>query len=146
MMDDIELTEPERLPAMPGPVHTSHSGSCRHVRAMHANPEDCPGYYNFGCVVCNLYICDVCGGSEGSLLPFCPGRRLTVAEDAANYRHYGDGTGPFARATTSTLEAAVKACAARFMDDVGSMPPPRPGAHRLYAAVCSLSRHVGGVD
>lgn len=68
-----------------------------HVREVHAKPEDCPGLYSYGCVVCNLYICAVCGGSEGSLLPACPGRRLTFEEDRANYAHYCAGTGPFAK-------------------------------------------------
>lgn len=63
-----------------------------HVRTIHKAPEECQGRY---CVVCELYICAVCGGAEGSLLPKCPGRRLTYEEDEANYRHYCDGTGPF---------------------------------------------------
>lgn len=34
------------------------------------------------CNVCNgdLASCDVCNGAEGSLLPECPGRHLTVEE------------------------------------------------------------------
>jgi len=43
-----------------------------------------------------LSVCKVCGGMEGSLLPECPGRWLTREEDEMNYRHYCDGTGPFA--------------------------------------------------
>lgn len=46
-----------------------------------------------------LSFCEVCGGMEGSLLPECPGRWLTREEDEANYRHYCDGTGPFAKET-----------------------------------------------
>ena len=43
-----------------------------------------------------LFICEVCGGMEGSLLPECPGHKLTMEEDQKNYQHYLNGTGPFA--------------------------------------------------
>lgn len=58
------------------------------------------------CMICEggLSICKVCGGMEGSLLPECPGRVLTLEEDEANYGHYKRGTGPFAnRESTNTL-------------------------------------------
>lgn len=29
---------------------------------------------------CNLFMCDVCGGAEGSLPTHCPGRKLTPQE------------------------------------------------------------------
>lgn len=48
------------------------------------------------CMAEVLSICTVCMGSEGSLLPKCPGRNLSFDEDQANYQHYCAGTGPFA--------------------------------------------------
>lgn len=67
-----------------------------HIQQQHAPDEYCREVDHPGtCTVCNLYICSICGGSEGSLLPECPGRRLTADEDAANYQHYVNKTGPF---------------------------------------------------
>lgn len=63
-----------------------------HVRAICTGAEDCPPT----CNVCQLFLCAVCGGFEGSLLPECPGRRLTEDEHDANYKAYCEGTGPFA--------------------------------------------------
>jgi hypothetical protein len=40
-----------------------------HVRAVHEKPEDCPGRYSFGCVVCNLYICAVTVAQRGRCYP-----------------------------------------------------------------------------
>jgi hypothetical protein len=50
------------------------------------------------CPICEggLTYCVICGGSEGSLLPRCPGKQLTAAEDEQNYADYCAGTGPFA--------------------------------------------------
>jgi hypothetical protein len=48
------------------------------------------------CMVCDLFICSICGALEGALLPKCPGRQLTFEEHNVNYKHYCDGTGPFA--------------------------------------------------
>lgn len=45
----------------------------------------------------SLGICSVCGGMEGSLLPECPGRRLSYEEDQENYRKYCAGEPPFPR-------------------------------------------------
>lgn len=67
-----------------------------HVRATHKSGDVCPDNDGHTCNICNLFICAVCGGSEGSLLPTCPGRRLTPEEDKENYRMYCAGTGPFA--------------------------------------------------
>lgn len=61
-----------------------------HRRETHDNCE------RSSCVVCDLFICTVCGAAEGALLPTCPGRRLTEAEHDANYKAYCDGSGPFA--------------------------------------------------
>lgn len=46
-------------------------------------PDDCPG-----CSICEggLFMCLICGGAEGSLLPECPGCKLTPEEDDENYR------------------------------------------------------------
>lgn len=56
-----------------------------------------------------LSFCEVCGGMEGSLLPFCPGRRLSIEEDQANYAQYCAGTGPFAKCTLETVTEAIDA-------------------------------------
>ena len=65
-------------------------------------PDPCPrpGV----CTWCDggLFACTVCGGMEGSLLPECPGRRLTLEEDQANYQHYCNQTGPFAVPSPNT--------------------------------------------
>lgn len=57
--------------------------------------EVCSREHCYGCNVCNLFICSVCHGMEGSLLPRCPGRLLSFEEDQANYQHYLKKTGPF---------------------------------------------------
>lgn len=67
-----------------------------HVRLTHKTPQECGEYHGHTCNVCDLFICSVCGGAEGSLLPECPGRMLTPEEDQENYRHYCEKTGPFA--------------------------------------------------
>jgi hypothetical protein len=121
------------------PTHvcrTLFDGTYGHVRAK------CGGCHNcreaLDCVYDTLYICRVCGGAEGSLLPFCPGRKLTYDEDQTNYKHYCDGTGPFARATLETISWAYQACYEYYFGDVGSMPPNREGARLLFYAVCKL--------
>lgn len=50
------------------------------------------------CYVCDggLSLCDVCGGFEGSILPTCPGQKLTAAEHDKNYADYCAGRGAFA--------------------------------------------------
>ena len=63
-----------------------------HQRARHPEGYQCT---NDSCVVCNLFICDICNGAEGSLLPKCPGRRLTFEEDQRNYHDYCNGSGAF---------------------------------------------------
>jgi hypothetical protein len=45
----------------------------KHVRATHPPDQDCGPY---GCNVCNLFICSVCGGAEGSLTTHCPGYQV----------------------------------------------------------------------
>lgn len=64
-----DATEPEhRIPILTasGPAH---------VRAK-CTREDCTGT----CNTCTLFICEVCNGAEATLLPTCPGRRLTHDE------------------------------------------------------------------
>lgn len=53
-----------------------------HTRAAHAPDKDCGPY---GCNVCNLFICSVCGGVEGSLATECPGVRLTLEQQDEIY-------------------------------------------------------------
>lgn len=45
------------------------SSAVKHTRATHAPDLDCGPY---GCGVCNLFICELCGGAEGSLTTDCP--------------------------------------------------------------------------
>lgn len=52
----------------------------KHTRLTH---ENC---YNNNCLVCNLFLCSVCNGLEGSLASQCPGRRLTQLEEQAVYK------------------------------------------------------------
>lgn len=73
--------------APPKSAYEIHAG---HVQAAHENCE------NPACFTCNLFICCICGGLEGSLLPQCPKRRLTPEEDQVNYQAYCTKTGPFA--------------------------------------------------
>ncbi len=65
----------------------------------------CSGCYEdsgLDCMYDVLAVCKVCGGSEGSLLPTCPERWLTIEEDAANYEHYCHKTGPFEKIDDDT--------------------------------------------
>lgn len=102
--------------------------------------KTCPGCRDNGldCFYDSLSCCKVCGCLEGSLLPFCPGRLVTMDEQDAYYAHYCAATGPFARATLDTVGEASRACHSYYADDVGSMPPPRPGAWKLHVAVTDL--------
>lgn len=69
-----------------------------HVAVVHSTCTDT------SCPICEggLFLCSVCGGSEGSLLPSCPGRQLTYEEDQENYRHFCADTGPFAKTGAET--------------------------------------------
>jgi hypothetical protein len=73
-----------------------------HIRLKHSAEDTCPvdAGTAHSCVVCDLFICEICGGAEGSLLPSCPGQRLTPEEDERNYVHYLEKTGPFRNVTT----------------------------------------------
>jgi hypothetical protein len=53
-----------------------------HIRATHPPDLDCGPY---GCNVCNLFICSVCGGAEGSLASECPGVQLTTEQQDEIY-------------------------------------------------------------
>ena len=100
----------------------------------------CSGCRNEGmdCTYEALSCCGVCQCYEGSLLPFCPERTIDFDEQQRFYKHYCAGTGPFARATLATVGAAYEACYDRLYKEVGSMPPHREGARRLFHAVCAL--------
>lgn len=106
-----------------------------HVKETHDNCE------RTTCMVCDLFICKVCGGLEGALLPVCPGRSLTTAEHEANYAKYCAGTGPFARATPTTVAAAL-----RVSCEMATRPTMRPidndGALVLFEAVAELFHMV----
>jgi hypothetical protein len=100
-----------------------------HVRETH---EHC----NLNtCVICDLYCCKVCGCAEGSLLPVCPDRRVSMEEQDAYYKHYCAGTGPFARATRDTVDVAKAACLDRLQ-------LRRISSGRLYDAVSDLWNFV----
>lgn len=71
---------------------TEYERRTGHRTAVH---RQCDRLY---CQICEgLFICTVCGGAEGSLLPKCPGHMLTMEEHDANYMHYCAGTGPFTK-------------------------------------------------
>jgi hypothetical protein len=55
------------------------------------------GESTLDCMYDSLAICSTCGGCEGSLLPTCPGYWLSMDEQDANYQHYMNKTGPFAK-------------------------------------------------
>jgi len=99
------------------------------VRTQHRR-QPCKGHCSDSCSNCNLFICAICHGSEGSLLPYCPDRRLTGAEDAKNYEHYCAGTGPFAKASFENLTLAK--------DTIYDMRLASPGFEALYHAVWHL--------
>jgi hypothetical protein len=105
-----------------------------HVRETHENCD------RVACCVCELYVCKVCGCLEGSLLPVCPGRRVTMEEQDAYYKHYCAGTGPFARATFDTVDLAKNACYYRLHPQ--AFISTTRGARILYDAVCELWCHV----
>jgi hypothetical protein len=47
----------------------------QHTRLTHENCEQ------LSCNICDLFVCAVCNGAEGSLSTECCGRRLTVEEE-----------------------------------------------------------------
>jgi hypothetical protein len=102
-----------------------------HIRATHDNCE------RPTCLVCDLFICTICGCMEGSLLPVCPGRRVTAEEQDAYYTHYCAGTGPFARATFDMVDAARAQCYERCYPGL-ALRPSSKGALDLYDAVFEL--------
>lgn len=56
-----------------------HAKPLKHIRATHPSEQECGPY---GCNLCNLFLCSVCGGAEGSLATECPGYRVpTVMND-----------------------------------------------------------------
>ena len=54
----------------------------KHVRATHAPNSDCGPY---GCNICNLFLCAVCGGAEGSLTTDCPCYKVPYVMDQLVY-------------------------------------------------------------
>lgn len=103
------------------------------------------------CQFCDggLTTCVTCGGFEGSLLPYCPGRKLSQHEDSLNYIHYCDRTGPFAQATVETVNEAKWTCYHRLYPHSGSARGDKhdliessPGARALFEAVSELFNDV----
>jgi len=65
----------------------------KHTRATHHPKLDCGPY---GCNICNLFLCTVCVGAEGSLPTDCPGVRMTQEQEQNVYAgqlDYRDGKG-----------------------------------------------------
>ena len=54
----------------------------KHERATHPSDYDCGPY---GCNVCNLFICSICGGAEGSLTTDCCGYKVPYVMDKLVY-------------------------------------------------------------
>ncbi len=54
----------------------------KHKRATHTLDYPCGPY---GCNICNLFICSVCGGGEGSLTTDCCGYKVPYAMDQLVY-------------------------------------------------------------
>ena len=92
-------------------------------------------------MVCELFICKVCGCMEGSLLPVCPGRRVSMEEQDRFYAHYCAQTGPFARLTRETATAARQATYV-YMLRQGTLRAPTRGSQLLYDAVYELWKVV----
>lgn len=63
--------------------------------------------YQTGCQFCDggLGYCTVCGGAEGSLLPECPGRKLSYEEHEQNYR---DNLARWAREAEEARETTTR--------------------------------------
>lgn len=106
-----------------------------HARETHTN------CHRNTCMVCDLFICSVCHGCEGSLLPVCPGVKLSMDTHDKNYAHYCAGTGPFAQPNRYTMPD-VLAFATKYYADA----PDSEGARRFYEAVVDLARYVEGLD
>lgn len=104
----------------------------------HRKHPHCDGNCGGTCVYCTLFICTICGGAEGSLLPFCPGQPLTADAHDRNYSNYCRGTGAFARLTEETLTLARDACYNRCHPIPGVITSG--GAKKLYDAVVALWR------
>ncbi len=88
------------------------------------------------CMYEALACCAVCDCYEGSLLPFCPGRRVSLGEAELFYAHYCAGTGPFAKATKETVVAARNACWQHLTASTSV------GSVQLYSAVAAMMRMV----
>lgn len=52
----------------------------KHVRVEHCGNPNCDG-----CAICNLFLCAVCGGAEGSLTTECPGIKIDEEQADAVY-------------------------------------------------------------
>jgi hypothetical protein len=105
----------------------------------------CPGCRGDGldCFYESLSVCKVCGCLEGSLLPFCPGRLVTMDEQDAYYAHYCASTGPFARASTETIELPYQACLAEARRRTSTASPSATkGIYTLYFALSELREHL----
>ena len=63
----------------------------QHVRQAHPPGDGCPS--DRGCNICNLFLCAVCGGAEGSLASECPGFKMpadletAICAGAIDYRN-----------------------------------------------------------
>ena len=53
------------------------------ISSGHRQSKKCIRDRTETCVYCTLFICEICGGAEGSLPVHCPGRKLTHEESEA---------------------------------------------------------------
>lgn len=99
--------------------YTLKTGHVPHrcTRKGDAGCGGCRSDSGLDCMYDSLTVCTLCGGVEGSLLPTCPKRRLTFAEDQANYMHYCNSTGPFApRLVTAEDPLCPGECIGNYSD------------------------------
>jgi hypothetical protein len=57
-----------------------------HVRKTCADEKGKECGYPYGCMLCNLFYCGVCGGFEGSLPTHCPGYKISEDDQQLIYQ------------------------------------------------------------
>lgn len=125
-----------------------HVSGCAYVTCGGCRPDT-----GMDCTYEALSCCEVCDCYEGSLLPFCPGRRVSYDESQAYYEHYCAGTGPFARRTFKNVLAADLAAFNRLYTTSGQIPSEGQKALRVaigdlltLSFVCAICSGRSGID